>query len=120
MVIYLSFSPFHSNSAVRSHKPSHSATPLPWGNPIALISNSNLKLALELAAKGTGREELAALAGQVQELGPLSDETAAETDRLATTLEELSQQSDLITQFEARAAVPSASWSRPRLSPVTA
>lgn len=64
-------------------------------------ASSTLKFALELAAKVTGREELAALAGQVQELGPLSDETAAETQRLATTLESLTQQQDLISQFEA-------------------
>lgn len=43
----------------------------------------------------------AALAGQVQELGPVSEETAAETQCLATTLETLSQQQDLINQFEA-------------------
>ncbi|MEG0007968.1 MAG: tape measure protein [Aeromonas sp.] len=66
-----------------------------------MSTSSTLKLALELAAKVTGREDLAALAGQVQELGPLSDETAAETQRLASTLEELSQQQGLITQFEA-------------------
>ncbi len=65
------------------------------------MSNSNLKLALELAAKVTGREDLAALAGEVQELGPISDETAAETERLAQTLEALSQQQELINQFEA-------------------
>ncbi|GJA53311.1 hypothetical protein KAM348_07340 [Aeromonas caviae] len=65
------------------------------------MSNTNLKLALELAAKVTGREDLAALAGQVEELGPLSTETAAETERLAQTLEGLTQQRDLITQFEA-------------------
>ncbi|WP_349917710.1 tape measure protein [Aeromonas veronii] len=66
-----------------------------------MSTSSTLKLALELAAKVTGREDLAALAGQVQELGPLSDETAAETARLATTLENLSQQQELINQFEA-------------------
>lgn len=66
-----------------------------------MSTSSNLKLALELAAKVTGREDLAALAGQVQELGPLSDETAAETERLAQTLETLTQQRDLIAQFEA-------------------
>ncbi|MFQ2705204.1 hypothetical protein ACK3ZF_20175 [Aeromonas caviae] len=60
-----------------------------------------LKLALELVAKVTGREDLAALAGQVEELGPLSTETAAETERLAQTLEGLTQQRDLIAQFEA-------------------
>lgn len=65
------------------------------------MSNTNLKLALELAAKVTGREDLAALAGEVQELGPLSDETAAETERLAKTLETLTQQQELINQFEA-------------------
>lgn len=63
------------------------------------MSNSNLKLALELAAKVTGREDLAALAGEVQELGPISDETAAETERLAQTLETLGQQQKLIQQF---------------------
>lgn len=60
---------------------------------------STLKLALELAAKVTGREDLAALAGEVQELGPISDETAAETARLAQTLDGLSQQQELIAQF---------------------
>lgn len=65
------------------------------------MSNTNLKLALELAAKVTGREDLAALAGQVEELGPLSTETAAETERLAQTLEGLTQQQELIAQFEA-------------------
>lgn len=62
-------------------------------------TSSTLKLALELAAKVTGREDLAALAGQVQELGPISDETAAETERLANTLEDLSQQQALVQQF---------------------
>ncbi|WP_235677342.1 hypothetical protein [Aeromonas caviae] len=64
-----------------------------------MSTSSTLKLALELAAKVTGREDLAALAGQVQELGPISDETAAETERLANTLEELSQQQALVQQF---------------------
>ncbi|WP_339331728.1 tape measure protein [Aeromonas caviae] len=66
-----------------------------------MSTSSTLKLALELAAKVTGREDLAALAGQVQDLGPLSDETAAETERLAQTLEGLTQQQELINQFEA-------------------
>ncbi|WP_254203943.1 hypothetical protein [Aeromonas sp. FDAARGOS 1402] len=66
-----------------------------------MSTSPTLKLALELAAKVTGREDLAALAGQVQELGPLSDETAAETERLAQTLETLTQQQELINQFEA-------------------
>lgn len=66
-----------------------------------MSTSSNLKLALELAAKVTGREDLAALAEQVEELGPLSTETAAETERLAQTLEGLTQQRDLIAQFEA-------------------
>ncbi|MBL0640053.1 tape measure protein [Aeromonas veronii] len=61
--------------------------------------STTLKLALELAAKVTGREDLAALAGEVQELGPISDETAAETARLAETLESLSRQQTLIQQF---------------------
>lgn len=64
-----------------------------------MSTNTTLKLALELAAKVTGREDLAALAGEVQELGPISDETAAETERLAQTLESLSQQQALIQQF---------------------
>ena len=57
-----------------------------------MSTSSTLKLALELEAKVTGREELTALAGEVQELGPISDETAAETERLAQTLDGLSQQ----------------------------
>ncbi|MGE6196751.1 hypothetical protein ACLH0M_14670 [Aeromonas media] len=56
-----------------------------------MSTSSTLKLALELAAKVTGREELSALAGEVQALGPVSDETAAETERLAQTLEGLTQ-----------------------------
>lgn len=64
-----------------------------------MSTSSSLKLALELAAKVTGREDLAALAGQVEELGPISDETAAETERLAQTLETLTQQQKLIQQF---------------------
>ncbi|WP_429167872.1 tape measure protein [Aeromonas rivipollensis] len=66
-----------------------------------MSTSSTLKLALELAAKVTGREDLVALAGEVQELGPLSTETAAETERLVQTLEGLTQQRDLIAQFEA-------------------
>ncbi|WP_422839641.1 tape measure protein [Aeromonas veronii] len=64
-----------------------------------MSTSSTLKLALELAAKVTGREDLAALAGEVQELGPISDETAAETAQLAETLESLSRQQALIQQF---------------------
>lgn len=64
-----------------------------------MSTNTTLKLALELAAKVTGREELTELAGGVQALGPISDETAAETARLAQTLETLSQQQALIQQF---------------------
>ncbi|MGX5834297.1 tape measure protein [Aeromonas piscicola] len=71
-----------------------------------MSTSSTLKLALELAAKVTGREDLAALAGEVRELGPVSDETAAETDRLAQTLDGLSQQQALIQQFnDAKAAL---------------
>ncbi|HHQ4786544.1 TPA: tape measure protein [Aeromonas hydrophila] len=71
-----------------------------------MSTSSTLKLALELAAKVTGREELAALAGEVRELGPVSDETAAETERLAKTLDGLSQQQTLIQQFnDAKAAL---------------
>ncbi|MBF4797908.1 tape measure protein [Aeromonas hydrophila] len=64
-----------------------------------MSTSSTLKLALELAAKVTGREDLAALAGEVQELGPISDQTAAETAQLAETLESLSRQQALIQQF---------------------
>lgn len=71
-----------------------------------MSTSSTLKLALELAAKVTGREDLAALAGEVRELGPVSDETAAETERLAQTLDGLSQQQALIQQFnDAKAAL---------------
>lgn len=64
-----------------------------------MSTSSTLKLALELAAKVTGREDLAALASEVQELGPISDETAAETEQLAESLESLSRQQALIQQF---------------------
>lgn len=57
-----------------------------------MSTSTTLKLALKLAAKVTGREDLAALAGEVQELGPISDETAAETAQLAETLKSLSRQ----------------------------
>jgi len=56
-----------------------------------MSTSSTLKLALELAAKVTGREDLAALAGEVQELGPISDETAAEA---LTQLEQASVLTD--------------------------
>jgi len=62
-------------------------------------TSTTLKLALELAAKVTGREDLAAWAGEVQELGPISVETAAETAQLAESLESLSCQQALIQQF---------------------
>ncbi|WP_429173828.1 tape measure protein [Aeromonas salmonicida] len=64
-----------------------------------MSTSTPLKLALELAAKVTGREDLAALASEVQELGPISDETAAETAQLAESLESLSRQQALIQQF---------------------
>ncbi|WP_234829660.1 hypothetical protein [Aeromonas veronii] len=64
-----------------------------------MSTSTTLKLALELAAKVTGREDLAALVGEVQELGPISDETAAETAQLVETLEALSRQQALIQQF---------------------
>ncbi|CAJ1812154.1 hypothetical protein OPFLODJI_01674 [Aeromonas hydrophila] len=64
-----------------------------------MSTSTTLKLALELAAKVTGREDLAALAGEVQELGPISNETAAETAQLAESLESLSRQQALIQQF---------------------
>ncbi|UUM70750.1 tape measure protein [Aeromonas veronii] len=64
-----------------------------------MSTSTTLKLALELAAKVTGREDLAALVGEVQELGPISDETAAETAQLAESLESLSSQQALIQQF---------------------
>ncbi|EKB19218.1 tape measure protein [Aeromonas veronii] len=64
-----------------------------------MSTSTTLKLALELAAKVTGREDLAALVGEVQELGPISDETAAETAQLAESLESLSRQQALIQQF---------------------
>jgi hypothetical protein len=38
-----------------------------------MSTSTTLKHALELAAKVSGREELAALTGEVQELGPVSD-----------------------------------------------
>ncbi|MFQ1741967.1 tape measure protein [Aeromonas veronii] len=64
-----------------------------------MSTSTTLKLALELAAKVTGREDLAALASEVQELGPISDETAAETAQLVESLESLSRQQALIQQF---------------------
>ncbi|UUI59228.1 tape measure protein [Aeromonas salmonicida] len=71
-----------------------------------MSTSTPLKLALELAAKVTGREDLAALASEVQELGPISDETAAETAQLAESLESLSRQQALIQQFnDAKAAL---------------
>ncbi|MDM5054433.1 tape measure protein [Aeromonas dhakensis] len=71
-----------------------------------MSTSTTLKLALELAAKVTGREDLAALAGEVQELGPISDETAAETAQLAESLESISRQQALIQQFnDAKAAL---------------
>ncbi len=50
------------------HNHSYFAIPLPWGiseseRNAPMSTSTTLKLALELAAKVTGREDLAALAG---------------------------------------------------------
>lgn len=58
--------------------------------------SKDLKLALEIAAKATGREELAELVKDVSSIGPVSSEVEAEAKRLADQLQELARQRDLI------------------------
>lgn len=63
------------------------------------MSNKDLKLALELAAKATGREEIAELNKEVGNLGPISNEVEKETKELAQRMQQLGQQRDQIDAF---------------------
>ena len=63
------------------------------------MSNKDLKLALELAAKTTGREEIAALNKEVGNLGPISNAVEQETKELASRMQQLGQQRDQIDTF---------------------
>lgn len=63
------------------------------------MSNKDLKLALELAAKATGREEIAALNKEVGNLGPISSTVEQDTKALAQRLQQLGQQRDQIDAF---------------------
>lgn len=63
------------------------------------MSNKDLKLAIELAAKATGREEIAALGKEVGNLGPVSSDVEKETKALAQRLQQLGQQRDQIDAF---------------------
>ncbi len=63
------------------------------------MSNKDLKLALELAAKATGREEIAELNKEVGNLGPISNAVEQETKELAVRMQQLGQQRDQIDAF---------------------
>lgn len=63
------------------------------------MSTQDLKLALEIAAKTTGREDIAAIGAQIETLGPISNEVEKETQSLAKRMQELASQRDLINQF---------------------
>lgn len=63
------------------------------------MSNKDLKLALELAAKATGREEIAELNKEVGNLGPISTAVEQETKELASRMQQLGQQRDQIDTF---------------------
>ena len=63
------------------------------------MSAKDLKLALEIAAKTTGREDIAAIGAQIETLGPISNEVEQETQALAKRMQELAGQRELITQF---------------------
>lgn len=63
------------------------------------MSNKDLKLALELAAKATGREEIAELNKEVGNLGPISNAVEQETKELAARMQQLGQQRDQIDAF---------------------
>ncbi len=63
------------------------------------MSAQDLKLALEIAAKTTGREDISALANEIETIGPVSNEVEKETQALATKMQELANQRDLINQF---------------------
>lgn len=64
------------------------------------MSNKDLKLALELAAKATGREEIAELNKEVGNLGPISNAVEQETKELAARMQQLGQQRDQIDAFK--------------------
>ncbi len=63
------------------------------------MSNQDLKLALEIAAKTTGREDIADLGAKIETLGPISKEVEQETQSLAKRMQELAGQRELINQF---------------------
>lgn len=64
------------------------------------MSNKDLKLALELAAKATGRDEIAELNKEVGNLGPISNAVEQETKELAARMQQLGQQRDQIDAFK--------------------
>lgn len=63
------------------------------------MSAKDLKLALEIAAKTTGREDIAAIGAQIETLGPISNEVEQETQALAKRMQELANQREHIAQF---------------------
>lgn len=63
------------------------------------MSAKDLKLALEIAAKTTGREDIAAIGAQIETLGPISNDVEQETQALAKRMQELANQREHIAQF---------------------
>ncbi len=63
------------------------------------MSTNDLKLALEIAAKTTGREDIAAIGAQIENLGPISNQVEQETQALAKRMQELANQREHIAQF---------------------
>lgn len=82
------------------NKPTDLPIYLPQGYPI-LSGLPHVQYQPQTRASAGGQGHRPRGSGCAGGAGALSDETAAETARLATTLENLSQQSDLITRFEA-------------------
>lgn len=68
------------------------------------MSNQNLKLALEIAAKVSGRDDISAMTKEVSNIGPVSEKVSQKANVLAEKLDELSSKRDLIDNFNKSAA----------------
>nr|WP_321270445.1 tape measure protein [uncultured Tolumonas sp.] len=60
------------------------------------MSNQDLKLALEIAAKVSGRDDISAMTKEVSNIGPVSEKVSQEAKALAAELNDLASKRDLI------------------------
>lgn len=63
------------------------------------MSNQDLKLALEIAAKVSGRDDISAMTKEVSNIGPVSEKVSKEASALAGKLDELASKRELIDNF---------------------